>query len=290
MNLGPIYFSMEIIHTISTLQPYINECKARQLQVGFVPTMGALHEGHLSLIKQSLKENDITVCSIFVNPTQFNNTSDLANYPRTIASDIQLLEKEGCTVVFIPSENEIYPSSSFKTLSIDLQDLDKNMEGKYRPGHFMGMVTVVKRLFEIVQPHKAYFGKKDYQQLKIIQFMVSYFKLPIQIVACETLREPNGLAMSSRNTRLSTEQRKNAEVIYRALLNAKQHFFTLSITQLKNQIAEEINSCKDFKVEYVEIANANSLKPIIDNEKTNAMAFVACFAGEVRLIDNIHLS
>lgn len=290
MNLGPIYFSMEILHTIGSLQPYINECKAHQHKVGFVPTMGALHQGHLSLIQQSLKENDITVCSIFVNPTQFNNTNDLANYPRTIASDVQLLEKEGCTVVFIPDEKEIYPSDAFKTLKIDLQGLDKHMEGKYRPGHFTGMVTVVKRLFEIVQPHKAYFGKKDYQQLKIIEFMVSKFKLPIQIVACETLRESNGLAMSSRNARLSAEQRKNAEIIYRALLNAKRNFLSMSVTQLKKQIADEINSCKDFKVEYVEIADADSLKPIIDNKKNNAMAFVACFAGEVRLIDNIHLS
>lgn len=280
---------MNVVSTINELQNLLNDFRTKKLRIGFVPTMGALHLGHLSLIKQSNVENDITVCSIFVNPTQFNNSNDLQSYPRTINNDILLLNKENCSVVFIPNEKEIYPSE-YKPLDIALNGLDSVMEGKFRPGHFKGMVTVVKRLFDIINPNKAYFGKKDFQQLKIIQLMVQELKLPIEIIACDTLREADGLAMSSRNTRLTAEQRKNAPIIYNALKEAKQNFSSSSIEKTKELIEKQINSVNGFNVEYVEIAHAETLTPLQGNEKENAMAFVACFAGEVRLIDNIHLS
>lgn len=280
---------MNVVSTINELQNLLNDFRTKKLRIGFVPTMGALHLGHLSLIKQSNVENDITVCSIFVNPTQFNNSTDLQNYPRTINNDILLLNKENCSVVFIPNEKEIYPSE-YKPLDIALNGLDSVMEGKFRPGHFKGMVTVVKRLFDIINPNKAYFGKKDFQQLKIIQLMVKELNLPIEIIACDTLREADGLAMSSRNTRLTAEQRKNAPIIYNALKEAKQNFASLTLEKTKELIEKQINSVNGFNVEYVEIAHAETLTPLQGNEKGNAMAFVACFAGEVRLIDNIHLS
>jgi pantoate--beta-alanine ligase len=280
---------MKIVGTIKELQNLLDEFRAKNLQIGFVPTMGALHLGHISLLKQSLSENNITICSIFVNPAQFNNSVDLQNYPRTIDNDILLLEKENCSVLFIPNEKEIYPSE-YKPLDIELNGLDIVMEGKFRPGHFSGMITVVKRLFDIINPTKAYFGKKDYQQLKIIQRMTLKFQLPIEIIACDTLREADGLAMSSRNTRLTSEQRKNAPIIYKALQEAKQNFFTQSIEKTKEVIVHQINSANGFKVEYVEIAHSETLTNLQGFEKENAMAFVACFVGEVRLIDNIHLS
>jgi len=280
---------MNVVSTINELQNLLNDFRTKKLRIGFVPTMGALHLGHLSIIKKSSVENDITICSIFVNPAQFNNSADLQNYPRTVNKDILLLEKENCSVVFIPNEKEIYPSE-YKPLDIALNELDSVMEGKFRPGHFKGMVTVVKRLFDIINPNKAYFGKKDFQQLKIIQLMVQELKLPIEIIACDTLREADGLAMSSRNTRLTAEQRKNAPIIYNALKEAKKKFSSLSIEKTKELIEKQINSVNGFNVEYVEIAHAETLTPLQGNEKGNAMAFVACFAGEVRLIDNIHLS
>lgn len=249
--------------------------------------MGALHQGHLSLIKQARQENDFVVCSIFVNPIQFNRAEDLHNYPRTPEKDLIMLEAEGCDLVFMPNEMEMYPEPL--TESFDFGVLDTVMEGAFRPGHFKGVATVVKRLFEIVKPHAAYFGEKDYQQLLVIKSLCKQLNLTLQIVSCPIIREADGLAMSSRNMRLSTEQRTAAPVIYKALLEARKMSKFHSAEQIHNYVVTLINSNPHLKVEYFEIADANTLLPPSGKSLDNCIACIAVNAGNIRLIDNIIL-
>ena len=222
------------------LRTYLERNRAEGKSVGFVPTMGALHDGHLSLIKRSGKENDLTVCSIFVNPIQFNNPADLEKYPRMPEKDSELLKTAGCDVVFLPSTEEIYPGGKTVTVDVDFGMLDKVMEGKFRPGHFSGVAVVVKTLLDIVEPDRAYFGKKDYQQLAVIRHMVNTLHMPVEIVACETVREPDGLAMSSRNLRLTPEERERAPEIYHVLRWVWENVSAYPVAEI-----EKAAICKD---------------------------------------------
>ncbi len=257
--------------------------------IGFVPTMGALHDGHLSLIQESRKANDITVCSIFVNPIQFNNKKDLEKYPRNLKEDLRMLQSAGCDYVFIPENEEIYPDGT-PNLEINFGTLDKVLEGKFRPGHFKGVAIIVKKLFEIITPDNAYFGKKDYQQLLIIRRLVSMLQLPVQIHACSTLREPDGLAMSSRNLQLTIGEREMASLIYQTLCKVKEKAGHLPVKDLRRWAIKKISSNSAFNVEYFEIVDKNDLH-ILENwkEKEKALACTAVFLGDVRLIDNMEL-
>lgn len=254
--------------------------------IGFVPTMGALHDGHITLVKQARKENDIVVCSIFVNPIQFNNPDDLKKYPRTLEEDCRLLEPAGCDIVFVPDENEMYPEPVHDVY--DFGGLDKVMEGKFRPGHFNGVAVVVRKLFDIVQPRKAYFGLKDYQQLQIIKSMVHQIVSPVEIISCTTVREADGLAMSSRNRRLSKELRERAPVIYKTLSSLPAKKNSLSVGQTKQWAIEQIEGVNPLMVEYLEIADALSLQTAASWDSfPHLVACTAVWAGDVRLIDNI---
>jgi pantoate--beta-alanine ligase len=249
--------------------------------------MGALHAGHIDLVKRSVRENEITACSIFVNPIQFNNKEDLAKYPRTIDDDLRMLEEAGCNLVFVPSVDEMYPEPV--TGKYDFGDLEKVMEGAHRPGHFNGVAIVVRKLFEIFQPDRAYFGEKDFQQLRIIQSLVKMEKIPVMIVPCPTVREADGLAMSSRNRRLSDSERAVAPEIYRTLLMAKDLAGSVPVQDVK-LICENILTEKGFVVDYFEFADIAGLQPIHEwNDSPEVIACVAAFLGTVRLIDNMIL-
>jgi len=261
-----------------------------KFSLGLVPTMGALHEGHLSIIKKAKIENDLVIVSIFVNPTQFDKAEDLNNYPVTINTYLKLLEEVDCDFVFIPTADEIY-NSNIVSEKFDFNGLDKVMEGEHRKGHFDGVGTIVKMLFEIIKPTRAYFGEKDFQQLQIIKIMVELKGLPIQIVACEIFREKDGLAMSSRNTRLNDAQRNAAPLIYRSLLKCKELFPEKDMNFIKDYIDTKFKKNAYLQLEYFEVANVKTLSPannIDKNEKYRA--FIAAFSGSVRLIDNIALN
>jgi pantoate--beta-alanine ligase len=257
--------------------------------VGFVPTMGALHQGHLSLVNAASAENKIVVVSIFVNPTQFNDPADLKRYPRNIDQDLSLLKRTPCELVFVPEPDEVYPEPDNRIFDFGL--LDKVMEGKFRPGHFNGVAQVVSRLFNIVKPDKAYFGQKDFQQLAIVKAMVRLLNLPVEIIACPIIREKTGLAMSSRNALLSPDERESSAVIYRTLKDARKLIHEKSVEDLKNWVTETINKNPYLKVEYFEIVDSETVQPIENwdenKEKTGCIA-VCC--GKVRLIDNIVLN
>jgi pantoate--beta-alanine ligase len=259
--------------------------------VGFVPTMGALHEGHLSLIQKSILENETTVMSIFVNPTQFNNLSDLQNYPRTLEADVEKLRQiSNAILVFAPSIEDIYQG---KTIAqhFDFDGLELEMEGKHRPGHFDGVGTIVKRLFEIVQPTRAYFGEKDFQQLQIVKKMVEKNHLKVSVIGEPIFREPNGLAMSSRNERLSIVQREKAAFIYQILQEAKSQFGTKNAIEVTNWVENEFKNNANFKLEYFEIADEITLKSMQYKEPNKQYrAFIAVFMNDVRLIDTISLN
>jgi pantoate--beta-alanine ligase len=251
--------------------------------------MGALHEGHLSLIKQANLENDVVVVSIFVNPTQFDKKEDLVNYPKTLENDLSILKSGNCDIVFTPKPEEIYGTNVISE-NFDFDGLEFQMEGKFRTGHFNGVGTIVKRLFEIITPTNAYFGEKDFQQLQIIKKLVDKNKLPVNIIACEIFREPDGLAMSSRNVRLTKKHRLAAPFIYKTLLTAKELFGTKNAVYVINWVENEFKNHPLLKLEYFEIANEKTLKPVkevILGQKQRA--FIAVFAGEIRLIDNIRL-
>ncbi len=281
---------MKQFTTISSLTTYLEEPISKGLTIGFVPTMGALHPGHLNLVKRSKLENDLTVCSIFVNPIQFNNASDLAQYPRTLELDLKLLENIRCDVVFTPEGTEMYPEGQENTLDIDFGTLDKVMEGKFRPGHFKGVAIVVEKLLSIVKPSRAYFGKKDYQQLAIIKFMVDKTGMPVKIVPCETIREPDGLAMSSRNVRLTAAERNLAPSIYQALVAVKEQAGQQPIGILKEWAIDKIQENSAMKIEYFEIGDKETLMPVENwDHLDRSVAFIALFLGDVRLIDNIEL-
>lgn len=276
-----------IVKTVFELQKMLDEAKINSKSIGFVPTMGALHAGHLQLIQRASEENDIVVVSIFVNPTQFNNKEDLIHYPRTIEQDLALLN-ENCSnyLVFNPEVDEIYPQNDqFKP--IDLGHLDNVLEGKFRPGHFQGVVHVVHNLFQLVKPEKAYFGQKDFQQLAIIRHMAKAYGFPIEIVACDTLREPSGLAMSSRNMRLSEEQKVEALIIWKTLNFVKANKLTLSPSELKYRAVDFFEK-GTLKLEYLEIVNSENLLEA-DDWKKPTVCCIAAFCGQVRLIDNLLL-
>ncbi|MDR1876056.1 MAG: pantoate--beta-alanine ligase [Flavobacteriaceae bacterium] len=279
---------MLILKSRQELTDFVQSIRAKRLTIGFVPTMGALHEGHLFLIKKAIEENQYTLCSIFVNPTQFNNSADLEKYPRTEETDIKKLESAGCDAVYLPKVEDMYPSG-FENDPIDLGGLDSVMEGAFRPGHFQGMATVVKRLLLQTQPTKAYFGEKDFQQLQIIRQMVRNEKLPVEIIGVPIVREESGLAMSSRNMRLSPEFKERSVFIYHTLLKAKELSSQLSPQQIISEV-EKIYSNSDFKLEYFTIAEEKTLQTHDKfEENSRYRAFVAAFAGEIRLIDNIQI-
>lgn len=281
---------MQVFETNLELNKYLSEKIKQGLSIGFVPTMGALHDGHLALIREASDENDVVVCSIFVNPTQFNNPDDLKRYPRVIEKDLELLKLEKCDVVFYPSVEEIYPENKSVDIKIDFEGLDQVMEGKFRPGHFHGVATVVKRLFELVNPTRAYFGLKDYQQLVIIHHMTKKLNLPVEIIPCSIIREESGLAMSSRNELLSETERKQAALLYAILKTVKIRSGFSSITEIKKFVTKQFAKNKIIELEYFDIVDMYSLKPLATwAQSTNVIACLAATVGKVRLIDNIIL-
>ncbi|MBI9039688.1 MAG: pantoate--beta-alanine ligase [Bacteroidales bacterium] len=277
---------LKIFNTVKDTSEFLTKQSSDGRTIGFVPTMGALHEGHLELMRRAKLENDILVCSIFVNPIQFNNKEDLKKYPRTLEDDIRKLESIACDVLFAPSAQEMYPEKE-KTV-YDFGNLDKVMEGQHRPGHFNGVAIVVKKLFDIIQPDKAYFGEKDFQQLVIIQTLVKQQNLSVEIVPCPIVREKDGLAMSSRNKRLSPEERKLAPIIFKTLQFVKNNFHKFSIEEINKHVVSEINSNPGMKLEYFEIVDKKTLSPITNLiGSKDSIACIALFLGKVRLIDNI---
>lgn len=277
---------MQVTKTKNELVRLVDGLKKEGKTIGFVPTMGALHNGHLSLVKESKKNTDITVVSIFVNPTQFNDAKDLERYPRTLEKDVELLETVNCDIVFAPSVEEIYPEKDTRVFNFGY--LETVMEGSRRPGHFNGVGQVVSRLFDIVKPHKAFFGMKDFQQVAIIKNMVDQLNSAVKIIPCPIIREESGLALSSRNTLLDEDHKKNAPHIYATLKKARNLALQMSVTDLKKWIADEINSNPYLETEYVEIVDDTTLKIIEDwTEKGTKVACVAVHAGPIRLIDNI---
>ena len=278
---------MKIIRSIKELHAVIESLKNTQKTLGFVPTMGALHDGHKSLVEQSVAENDFTIVSIFVNPTQFNNPSDLEKYPRNLEKDVDLLQKVGCDYIFAPESKDIYQEDELNNrFEFDFGGLDSVMEGRFRPGHFNGVVQIVSKLFQLVKPDKAYFGEKDFQQLSIIHRMVDVMNIDVQIIDCQIIREESGLAMSSRNERLSPEQRKNAVQISKVLFESRNFVPRLLPTEIVNWVTEQINKVPGLDVEYYEIVDVKSLQTVNSWEKPT-VGCIAVFCGEVRLIDNI---
>ena len=281
---------MEIFKTKKTLLDYIERQKEMGKKVGFAPTMGALHDGHISLYEAARKENDLVISSIFVNPTQFNNASDLEKYPRTIEKDIEILEKSALVdAVYIPEVTDIYPEG-LKSKEYNFDGLENEMEGKFRPGHFKGVGTVVEELFRQVKPDNAYFGDKDYQQLAIIKKLVEKLNLPIKIHGVPIYREKNGLAMSSRNKRLDHEQCKAAKVIYETLVKVNDWFRIITVSEIYQRVKDIFENQRGMVLEYFEIADETTLKETdFFYKDRNYRAFIVVFVGDVRLIDNMHL-
>lgn len=281
---------MKCFSRIKDIRSALQAERRNKRSIGFVPTMGALHEGHLSLIRQSGEQNDITVISIFVNPTQFNNPEDLLKYPRTLTKDLALLENTGCDYVFAPKEQEMYPKEKNAEPAWNFGMLEKVMEGKFRPGHFKGVAIIVKKLFDIIAPDTAYFGKKDYQQLQIIHSLVDQEKLTVKVIGCPIIREPDGLAMSSRNMQLSIGERKTASLIYKTLCKVKEKAGSAPVKDLKRWATRKLTSDPAFTVEYFEIVDKQTLLPLESwKNKENSLACTAVYLGGVRLIDNIEL-
>lgn len=271
------------------LQEFTQEARSKGLVVGFVPTMGALHNGHLSLINCAKNLCDVVICSIFVNPTQFNNPLDLEKYPRTEESDFSLLEGVDCDFVFAPTVEEVY-DQNISSDYFDLGFLENTLEGEHRPNHFQGVCTIVDRFFTLANPHKAFFGEKDYQQVAIIKKMVALKQHAIEIITVPTEREVSGLAMSSRNVRLSAERRKEAAILYRQMNFIKENKGAQSVVDLKEKSIETINAREGFDVEYLEIVDENALSPIVNwAETTQPRVFLAVVVDDVRLIDNLSL-
>lgn len=279
---------MKIINTVNELKFVLNNYRAENKTIGLVPTMGALHEGHISLVQRSVEENDVTVVSIFVNPTQFNDKKDLEKYPRTLDADCALLEANNTTIVFAPTVQEVYPEPDTRTFSYP--PTDTVMEGAFRPGHFNGVCQIVSKLFMYVEPHKAYFGEKDFQQIAVIKAMVNDLKFPLQICPCPIVREKDGLALSSRNTLLSDEERHIALNISRTLFASLDYAKSHTLEETKTWIINSIDAIEGLRVEYYEIVDGNTLASL--NEWTDSDYIVGCitvFCGSipVRLIDNI---
>lgn len=280
---------MKVINKTSDLQAIIEQFKNDGKSIGLVPTMGALHKGHLSLVKNSISNNDITVVSIFVNPTQFNNPNDLASYPRTVDKDLELLQTIGCDIVFAPEADDIYSKNETDSrFEFDFEGLDKVMEGKFRPGHFNGVVQIVSKLFDLVRPDRAYFGEKDFQQLAIIRLMTRRYNLPIEIVPCPIVREDSGLALSSRNSLLKDNEKQVASHIYAVLDESRQFVPQTEVEELKQCVIAAIEQKPELKVEYFDIVDGHTLKSIVKwDECDYVVGCITVFCGNVRLIDNI---
>lgn len=279
---------MKLVKTISELQQQLAEY-GKHGSIGFVPTMGALHKGHLSLVEKARDENKTVVASIFVNPTQFNDPKDLQRYPRDIDADLKLLAPTGCDIVFAPEPEEIYPEPD--TRKFDFGELETVMEGKHRPGHFNGVAQVVSKLFDIVKPDRAYFGQKDFQQLAVIKQLVKQLQLPVEIMACPIIREESGLAMSSRNQLLSSEQRENAAVINETLRKAKKLSGEKSVEELTEWVTVTINKNPLLDVEYFEVVDDENLQPVKSwKDSGTKVGCIAVYCGKIRLIDNIVLN
>ncbi len=278
---------MKTVHTKAELTADIERFKSEGKTIGFVPTMGALHAGHIELVSRCVRENDVCVVSVFVNPTQFNNPDDLKKYPRDVERDKALLEGVGCKLVFTPEPNEVYSQTELNTqFDFDFGGLDKVMEGKFRPGHFNGVVQIVEKLFKLVQPNKAYFGEKDFQQLSIIHRMVDIMKFDVEIIDCPIVREESGLAMSSRNERLTSEQRKKAIEISKVLFESRNFVPEMNPESLKAFVIDKINQIDVLEVEYFEIVDTTTLQAV-NNWETSTVGCITVYCGEVRLIDNI---
>ena len=277
---------MKIVNSIQELKRYLAEERQHNKQIGFVPTMGALHNGHLSLVKRCVEENDVCVVSVFVNPTQFNDKNDLATYPRTLDKDCTLLEPAGCDYVFAPTEAEMYPEPDARTF--DFGTVSAVMEGARRPGHFNGVAQIVSKLFYAVEPDNAYFGEKDFQQIAVIRAMVKQLNIPVKINACPILREDDGLALSSRNVRLTPEQRQKAPLIARTLKESTNFAAGKSVQEVIDYVVNTINADPVMRVEYYEIVDGNTMESIKNWSDTDyAVGCITVYCGEVRLIDNI---
>lgn len=276
---------MIVVETINKLKQELAEYKSKN--VGFVPTMGALHNGHISLVKRSVEENDVTVVSVFVNPTQFNDKADLERYPRTEEADKKLLEAAGCDIVFMPQVEEMYPEEDTRVFNFG--SIETVMEGKYRPGHFNGVAQIVSKLFYAVEPTRSYFGEKDFQQVAIIRDMVRQLNLPVEIIACPIIREESGLARSSRNELLSAEERKKAALISEVLSKSVNFAKEMSVEEVKNWVCEQFTHDEVFKMDYYDIVDGNSLQSVSSWEDSDyIVGCIAIYCGKIRLIDNIH--
>ncbi|MBR9913225.1 MAG: pantoate--beta-alanine ligase [Algicola sp.] len=283
---------MKIFKNKADFRTYLDAVKSDKKSLGFVPTMGALHQGHASLIEKGLEQNDMVVVSVFVNPTQFDNREDLIKYPRTLEDDVQLLKKisKDQIVVFAPTVADIYGDNVISE-SFSYDGLEHEMEGKFRDGHFDGVGTIIKRLFNIVKPDRAYFGEKDFQQLMIIKKLVEKLDLPVQVIGCKIHRDEDGLAMSSRNTRLKPEYRLAAPFIYKTLVTAKEKFGTISANKVTEWVEQQFEKHDLLELEYFIIANSETLKTVKRKSKYNSYrAFIAVYADDIRLIDNIALN
>ncbi|SDM17491.1 pantoate--beta-alanine ligase [Daejeonella rubra] len=278
---------MKIFNSRQAVHNYLNELRASGNSIGFVPTMGALHAGHLSLIKLARQKSDVIVCSIFVNPTQFNDKKDLENYPRPVEDDIRKLEEVKCDVLFIPGVAEMYNST--EKWNIELGNLDKILEGKIRPGHYQGVTQIVKKLFDTINPHYAFFGQKDYQQFMVISYMVKKLRVKIKLVLCPIIRESDGLAMSSRNIYLSPPDRKNALALYKALSKVVELYKTKTIAQIIKEVNSFLKSAPGIELEYFEIFNAKSFEAVTSKRSASLIALVAAKVGSIRIIDNMIL-
>lgn len=279
---------MKVINTIAALKSLLGPIKLAGQKIALVPTMGALHKGHLSLISIAQQQAELVVCSIFVNPTQFTDPRDLEKYPRPLEHDLEMLRASGCDVVFMPSVLEMYPQK--ENWHIDLGPAEFLLEGEFRRGHYQGVTQIVKKLFDAVNPDLAFFGQKDFQQVLMIQNMVAAFKLPVEIVTCPIIREDDGLAMSSRNIHLSSEDRGNALILSRALYYVKNNFDQKSIPELLEAAEQMIRSTPGVELDYFTIARGETLRPALDKNQPHIVALVAAKVGQTRLIDNMMLS
>jgi pantoate--beta-alanine ligase len=276
---------MQILRDTASAAHFIHTQKQAGKTVGLVPTMGALHKGHLDLVERCRNENDVSVASVFVNPIQFNNSNDLAKYPRTLETDTALLDGVGCHAVFCPTANDMYPVKP--RITLDFGALDKILEGQFRPGHFSGVGIVVSKLFNILQPDAAYFGLKDYQQFLVVTELVRDFGFHVKLVGCEIVREPDGLAMSSRNQRLSPEDRLKANLIYQVLQQSKTQLGKGDLSQIKSE-AEQLLQQQNIRLEYLELANRDTLEILTNfNPSVPSILLMAAYVGEIRLIDNL---
>lgn len=282
---------MEIVHTISALKVLLSPLKEAKSKVALVPTMGALHKGHLSLIEIAQKQAEIVVCSIFVNPTQFTDPKDLEKYPRPLEHDIKMLKDAGCSVVFMPTVKEMYPSfPNPENWHIDLGPAEFLLEGEFRKGHYQGVTQIVKKLFDAVEPDVAFFGQKDFQQVLMIKNMVKFFNLQVEIISCPIIREDDGLAMSSRNIHLTAADRKNALILSQALQYVKDHINQTSLNAVLATAKSMIQKTEGVELDYFTIAAEDTLLPIRDHDAKDGIALVAAKVGETRLIDNMLLT